>query len=64
MDIIINNNEQQLQAKRITITLNENVEFDIAINNFGELVIRKAQFGNETGDLIIKPSVSNEIRLS
>ncbi len=64
MEIIIGRNEQTIQAKKITIKLNDDIEFDISINNFGELVVNKGQFGPGTGDLIIKPSVSNEIRIS
>ena len=64
MNIIINRDiDSPIQAAKITITLNDDVEMQISQNQFGELVIRKAQYGNGDGDLIILPSVSNEIRI-
>lgn len=64
MKIIVNNNESQIEARHIIIALNENVEFRININQFGELVIQKTQYGGDESAIIIKPSVSNEIRIS
>ncbi len=64
MKIIVNNNEQQIEARRITIVLNESVEFEISIDKFGELIVQKANFGAGDSSIVIKPKVSNEIGLS
>ena len=40
------------------------VEFKVSENQFNELVITKTQLGEGEGAIIIKPSVSNEIRLT
>jgi hypothetical protein len=64
MKVIIGNNESQIETRRITIVLNEDVELDIKINSFGELEIQKTNFGQGESAIVIKPSVSNEIRLS
>jgi hypothetical protein len=64
MKIIVNNNESQIEARHITIALNEDLEFRININQFGELTIQKTQYGAGESSMIIKPSVSNEIRIS
>ena len=53
----------EIEAKRLKIALNKDVEFNIDINKFGELVIRKQNFGNGEGSIMIMPSVSNEIRV-
>ena len=45
-----------------TIYIGE-VEFKISVNKFNELVINKEQYSNGESSLLIKPSVSNEIRL-
>jgi len=63
MKIIINNNESQIEARHITIEHGE-VEFRIKINPFGELEIQKTQYGTGESALVIKPNVSNEVRLS
>lgn len=64
MKIITNNNESQLEVRKITVFLHEDVEFEISINKFNELVITKGQFGEGESAMLIKPSVSNEIRIS
>lgn len=63
MKIIVNNNENEIEARRITVVVGE-VEFEIAVNQFGELTVNKGQFGEGESAILIKPSVSNEIRLS
>jgi len=62
VNILINNNDSQIEARHITIQHND-VEFRLSINKFNELVVQKTQFGNAESAIIIKPSVSNEIRL-
>jgi hypothetical protein len=51
-------------VKKITIALNDNVDYEITVNQFGELVLQKQQYGEGEGCIILEPSVSNEIRLS
>lgn len=50
--------------KKLTLSLNEDVDFLISKNRFGELVINKQQYGASCSEILIKPSVSNEIRLT
>lgn len=64
MKIVVGNNESQIEARHITIQLNEDVEFRIKINQFGEVEVQKTQYGAGESCLIIKPNVSNEVRLS
>lgn len=64
MTILIHNNEEKIEARNITIVLNQDVEFHISINQFEELTILKTQFGAGESAMTIKPSVSNEIRIS
>ena len=61
MEIRIDN-EERILTKKICI-FTENKEFIIYIDNFGELVINKQQYGPEEGCLIIRPKVSNEISI-
>lgn len=63
MKVIIGNNESEFEARKITIVVG-NVEFEIKVNNFKQLVVNKQNYGDGESELIIKPSVSNEIRLS
>lgn len=63
MKIIIGNNEQTIEPRRITVVIGKDVEFEISVNQFNELVINKGQFGEGETAILIKPSVSNEIRL-
>ena len=64
MKIIVNSNESEINARKITICVNEDVEFHVSINPFGELTVQKTQYGEGESSMTIKPSVSNEIRLS
>jgi hypothetical protein len=41
MKVIINNNENEIEARHITIELFTDLEFRISINKFKELVIQK-----------------------
>lgn len=63
MEIQLNRNEERLIVKKITIFIN-NTEFEIEENNFGEIIIRKEQYGPDESSIIIRPKVSNEIGLS
>ena len=49
-------------ASKVKIEI-EDVEFRISVNQFGELVINKMNFGEGSTSLIIQPCVSNEIIL-
>lgn len=64
MIVIVNNNESQFEARHITIKLSEEVEIRIKVNRFKEVEIQKTQYGAGDGCLIIKPNVSNEVRIS
>ena len=66
MNIQFNNNQrevQELEVNKVTVLLNEDVEYQISVNKFGELVVQKQNFGEGETPIILKPSVSNEIRL-
>lgn len=63
MKIIIGNNEQTIEARKATIIVGDS-EFTITINIFNEMVVNKANFSDDgESSLIIKASVSNEIRI-
>lgn len=63
MEIQLNRNEERLDVKKITI-FNGNAEFEIELSKFDEIVIRKEEFGEGESSIVIKPNVSNEIRIS
>ena len=63
MEIQINRDEERIEVKKVTI-FHKNTEFEIHINNFDEIVIRKEQYGEGESNIIIRPSVSNVIRIS
>ncbi len=63
MEIQINRNTDRQDVKSITICT-ENKEFEIFIDKFGELIIRKEQYGSGESGLIVRPKVSNEIGLT
>lgn len=63
MEIQIDRNDDRLVTKKVTIYL-KNTEFEIEVNNFGELVIRKVQYREGFSNIIIRPKASNEIGLS
>ena len=52
-----------LNKKRITIQCNE-IDYHIQINQFGEIVITKSNFGKGSDSIIIQPCVSNQIIIS
>lgn len=62
MKIQIDRNKDTIDVRKVTIFLGE-TEFEIEINKFNELIIRKEQFDNNESCLIIRPKVSNEIGL-
>jgi len=64
MKLFIDKNSEEINAGRIAISINDEVEFYIYFNSVNELTIRKKQFGSGESALTIKPSVSNEIRLT
>ena len=51
-------------SNKIIVELNNDVSYHISINKFGELLVQKQQYGDGESAIILKPSVSNEIRLS
>jgi len=53
-----------INSNKIIIELNEDVSYHISINKFGELLVQKQQYGNGDSAILLKPSVSNEIKLS
>lgn len=55
---------EEINPRKITLKLNKDIDLHICVNNFGELVIQKSNFGEGESSIIIKPSVSNEIRLT
>ena len=58
-----NDDNKQLNIRKVTVLLNDDVEYQISINKFGELVVQKHNFADGEGSIVLKPSVSNEIRL-
>lgn len=67
MKVLFNNEKrevEEIEKDKITIRLNKNIDYHISINKFEELVINKMQFGKGEGSIVLKPSVSNEIRLT
>ena len=48
---------------RIIVSLNDNVDFHIEIDQFGELEIQKVNYGSGGSGIEIKPNVSNSITL-
>lgn len=63
-------NDREIKQKDITINrpltihLNNDVDINITIDQFGNLVIEKENYGQGESSIIIKPSVSNVIRIS
>lgn len=62
MQIQLDREVNTIEATNITIMVND-VEFRISVNKFNELVVNKTQYGEGEGSIVIKPSVSNEIKL-
>jgi hypothetical protein len=67
MQVFLNNENEHVlidgrEPRKISIQ-NGSTEYDLSINNFGELVINKSYTENQETAIIIKPSVSNEIRI-
>ena len=52
--------ENEIEVRNLTI-INGDIEFNISINNFDEVVVRKVNFGIEDSGISILPRVSNEI---
>jgi hypothetical protein len=63
MKIQINKSPDREVVSKVTIIIDENVEFRISLNSFNEVVINKMDFSNGES-LTIKPSVGNEIKVS
>ena len=55
--------KQEIDIRKITLSLNEDVDFIISIDKFGELVVQKQQYGSGQSSIIISPRVSNEISI-
>ena len=49
-------------ASKVKIEIDE-IEFRISVNQFGELVVNKMNFGEGSTSLMIQPRVGNEIIL-
>lgn len=49
-------------ASKVKIEIDD-IEFRISVNQFGELVVNKMNFGEGNTSLIIQPRVGNEIIL-
>lgn len=62
MKISIDRNKNVADVSYVTVIVGD-VEFKISVNKFDELIINKMQYKDGESAIIIKPSVSNEIRL-
>ena len=65
MKILIDKHKEEkvIEQERIEIWVSEDKVFKINFNQFGELVINKQTFNDESSTIIIKPSVSNQINI-
>ena len=65
MKILIDKHKEEkiIEQDRIEIWVSEHKMFKINFNQFGELVINKQTFNDESSTIIIKPSVSNQINI-
>ena len=65
MKILIDNHKEEkvIEQDRIEIWVSEDKMFKINFNQFGESVINKQTFNDESSTIIIKPSVSNQINI-
>ena len=65
MKILIDNHKEEkvIEQDRIEIWVSEDKMFKINFNQFGELVINKQTFNDESSTIIIKPNVSNQINI-
>ena len=65
MKILIDKHKEEkiIKQDRIEIWVSEDKMFKINFNQFGELVINKQTFNDESSTIIIKPSVSNQINI-
>jgi len=62
MKISIDRNENLTDVSNVTVFVGD-VGFRISVNKFDELIINKMQYKDGESAIIIKPSVSNEIRI-
>ncbi len=62
MKISLDRNQDTIEVSNVTVLVGE-VGFKISVNKFDELVINKIQYHDGESSIIIKPSVSNEIRI-
>ena len=65
MKILIDKHKEEkvIEQDRIEIWVSEDKMFKINFNQFGELVVNKQTFNDESSTIIIKPSVSNQINI-
>jgi hypothetical protein len=63
MKISIDRSEIVNDVRNVTIFVN-NVGFKISVNKFYELVLNKIQYQDGESSIVIKPSVSNEVRIT
>ena len=61
---IFDKEKRKIETRKVVVDVSENIVFTISLNQFGELVIQKQNFGDGETSIVIKPSVSNEIRLT
>ena len=55
--------EDLKEVKRLEIWVSEDKCFRLDFNQFGELVVNKQTYNEESSTITIKPSVSNQINL-
>ena len=62
MLVLIGDNEQQINARIITIVVND-IEYSIRLNNQNEIEISKCNFGEGGSSMNIKPYAHNDIKI-
>lgn len=65
INLLISSGEKEkvIEQDRIEIWVSEDKMFKINFNQFGELVVNKQTFNDESSTIIIKPSVLNQINI-
>lgn len=62
MIVIIDDNEDGIDCRKIEITVGD-IYYKISLNKFNQLVVNKQVYDDSPSEIIIRPSVSNEIRI-
>lgn len=60
MKVVLDRQPNSIEAYKVQIVL-EDKTFTISIDKFGELIINKSYYGEESNSITIHPKVSNEI---